>query len=105
MLDLLRTVRPRLPDIRELVLLNTDTVANEKNISPEARAENYEINDQCECPDPTDVIIVDDMLAGGSHFKGMKIVLSGRFPQARLYGLFLSRAIRPNPVPILDGLI
>lgn len=90
---------------RWLVLTIDDALAKEKNISPERRAENYRINEECACPEPTDIVIVDDVLAGGSHFKGMKIVLRERFPNARIYGLFLSRAIRPNPVPIVDDLI
>lgn len=103
--DLLLAVRPALRDIRELVLTIADGVQKEKNISPEERAANYRINEEVANPEPTYIVIVDDVLAGGSHFKGMKIVLSGRFPQARIYGLFLSRAIRPNLVPIVDEIV
>jgi hypothetical protein len=104
-LDLLQAVHPRLPDVRELVLAIEDTAAKEKNVSPEERANNYRINDECEYPEPTDLVIVDDMLAGGSHFRGLKIVLKHRFPEVGIYGLFLSRAVRPNLVPIIDEIV
>jgi hypothetical protein len=94
-LDMLNMVSPGLQDVRELVLANADSVSKEKNISPEQRAENYRINEEYTQPEPVTIVIVDDVLAGGSHFKGMKIVLRNRFPQARILGLFLSRAVRP----------
>lgn len=101
-LNLLRGVRPRLPDVRELVLLRDDGVAKQKNISPEERAANYQLNDEFADPEPQDIIIVDDVLAGGSHFKAMKMVLRDRYPAAGLYGLFLARATHPTlPDPIV----
>jgi hypothetical protein len=99
--DLLRAVWPTLHDIRELVLTIEDRPQKEKNISPEERAANYCINEDVAYPEPTEIVIVDDVLAGGSHFKGMKIRLRNRFPGVQIYGLFLSRAIRPTaPVPV-----
>jgi hypothetical protein len=103
MRELLQAVRPALRDIRELVLAIEDRLQKEKNISPEERAANYRINEEIADPEPTEIVIVDDVLAGGSHFKGMKIRLSERFPGVQIYGLFLSRAIRPAaPVPVMD---
>jgi len=103
-LDMIRQA-VRMQDVRELVLTIQDTVAKEKNISPQRRAQNYRINEDCADPTPTDIVVVDDVLAGGSHFKAMKIVAAQRFPHARVYGLFLARAIRPEPEPIPEGLV
>ena len=42
------------------------------------------------------------MLAGASHFKAMKMVLEGRFPEALVTGLFLARSIRPDHDLVID---
>jgi len=48
-------------------------------------------------PDPNHIFIrLDDMLAGGSHYKGMKIILGVRYPGLPISGLFLARAIHPT---------
>jgi hypothetical protein len=60
------------------------------------RAANYEIDEEESDPEPGHLVIFDDMVAGASHFKAMKLVLEERFPGATLSGLFLARSIRPN---------
>jgi hypothetical protein len=95
-LAVLQTVNPALADIRELVLLRENAEAKAKNVSPHERAENYEIDEGETDPEPEHLIIFDDVLAGASHFKAMKMVLSERFPDATVTGLFLARSIRPN---------
>ena len=104
MRDLLLAVRPALCDIRELVLTIEDRPQKEKNIGPWERAANYRINEEVADPEPTEIVIVDDVLAGGSHFKGMKICLRDRFPTVQIYGLFLARAIRPSTVLAVDDI-
>jgi predicted amidophosphoribosyltransferase len=85
-----------LTDVRELVLQTVNTNAKDKGITPEERAENYEINEDEAEPEPTHIIIFDDVVAGASHFKAMKIVLAERFPEADISGLFLARSIRQD---------
>lgn len=82
-----------------------NTNAKEKNISPEERAENYEIEEALADPEPGHIVIFDDVVAGASHFKAMKIVLSARFPNAEISGLFLARSIRPNVELIVEDLV
>jgi hypothetical protein len=85
-----------LSDVRTLVRQKQNTVAKQKQVSPEERAENYEINEAKAEPEPNHIVIFDDVLAGGSHFKGMKLVLQDRFPGVPISGLFLARAIHPQ---------
>jgi hypothetical protein len=98
LLSALNSVRPRLPDIRELILQNENALSKEKHISPKERAANYRINDECNAPDPLRIILVDDVLTTGSHFKGAVMVLQDRYPGVEIVGLFLARAIRPDVV-------
>jgi hypothetical protein len=100
LLTVLNSIYPPLLDVRELVLLNENTVSKEKQISPAERADNYRINEDCAAPDPTHIVIVDDVLTTGSHFKGVMRILQQRYTGVRMVGLFLARAIRPNAIII-----
>jgi len=102
LLTVLSSIYPRLSDVRELVLLNENTVSKEKQISPTERADNYRINENCASPDPAHIVIVDDVLTTGSHFKGVMRILQERYPGVGIVGLFLARAIRPNVIIVPD---
>jgi hypothetical protein len=39
-------------------------------------------------PAPDIVVLFDDVLTTGSHFKGIEIVLGERFPGVTVFGLF-----------------
>ena len=94
-LDILNGVRnPRL-DVRELVMQTEEIPSKQKDIRPEDRAKKYLIDSQFLQPTPKWFVVFDDVLAGGSHFKAMQIVLQDRFPNTTVWGLFLARAIRP----------
>jgi len=92
---LLSYVLPKIPDVRELVIQKQNSTSKMKGISPEQRAANYEV-DSTLSPPGERVVIFDDVIAGGSHFKAMKMVLQERFPGLKVMGLFLARTIRPN---------
>ncbi len=95
LLTTLRAVRPRLTDIRELVVQGENTDAKRKGVSPADRAQNYSIKEDEADPDPAAIFIVDDVLTTGCHFKAVELVLKERFPDAIVFGLFLARAVRP----------
>jgi predicted amidophosphoribosyltransferase len=44
------------------------------------------------------IVLTDDVLTTGSHFKGAAMVLQQRYPGVTIVGLFLARAIRPDVV-------
>ena len=96
----LRSIVSPLRDVRELVLQNENTVSKGKQIPPSERAANYRINEECASPDPTHIVLVDDVLTTGSHFKGAMMVLQQRYPGVPIVGLFLARAIRPDVIPV-----
>jgi hypothetical protein len=95
LLATLRTIRPGLNDIRELVVQCENVDAKRKGVSPVDRAQNYTINEDEADPEPSTIFIVDDVLTTGCHFKALQLVLKGRFPNASVFGLFLARAVRP----------
>lgn len=69
-------------DIRELVLQRESTLAaheRDDRPNPHEIAENYYVNDACRLPDPNSILVFDDLLTSGSHFKAMKSVLSAEF--------------------------
>ncbi|MCA8165188.1 hypothetical protein [Burkholderia cepacia] len=82
-------------DVRELVLQRESYVASHLNPDHRMRAEDliplYEINEAIAMPDPTSIIVVDDVLTTGSHFVAMKTVLRVRYPNAWIGGLFIGR--------------
>jgi hypothetical protein len=44
------------------------------------------------------IILVDDVLNSGRHFKVAQQLLSVRYPQAEIRGLFMARCIRETPI-------
>lgn len=86
---------PPLADVRELVILLENVDSKQKGLSPEDRASNYYINDAEIDPEPEHIIVFDDVLTTGCHFKAMKLCLIERFPNVQICGLFLARAVRP----------
>ena len=81
------------------MLQNDNRASKEKGITPSQRAANYRINEECTSRDPTHIVLVDDVLTTGSHFKGAMMVLQQRYPGVPIVGLFLARATRPDVVP------
>lgn len=64
----------------------------------------YEIDeDQC-MPAPTSIAIVDDVLTVGTHYRAMHSVLSARFPNVPIFGLFIARRVFPDAFENLDDL-
>ena len=93
MLRMLRGVRVNL-DIREMVLQRANRAAahdTEERPRPEAMAAQYMIDETVSTPAPTTILICDDMLTTGCQFMAMRSVLSARFPQAQIFGVFLAR--------------
>lgn len=93
MLHMLQLVRQGL-DIRELVMQPASRPAahdGEERPRPEEMASRYAIDESKCAPPPSSILICDDMLTTGCQFMAMRSVLSARFPQAAIYGIFLSR--------------
>jgi hypothetical protein len=95
-IDTLRAVRPRLPDIRPLVVLSGEGFdSKQKGLKPADRAQYYAVDEDLADPEPQTIVLFDDVLTTGCHFKAMELVLKERFPEVETLGLFLARTVRP----------
>lgn len=90
-----RTVLERLPvaDLRDLVLQNRRTLSSHTSwrVSPIERRSFLCLNLPMSDPAPKTVVIVDDVLTTGSHFRAAKMVLREQWPHLRVIGLFIAR--------------
>lgn len=96
LIQILRAVHPPVPDVRELVFQDVDHESKAKGFAPEARAAEFRINEDVANPAPTRIVLFDDVLTTGSHYKAMQMILSARFPGVPIMGVFLARTIRPG---------
>ena len=81
-------------DTRELLLQRSDTLSSHGGWrpSPDVRSSLLYVNELVARPRPCTVLILDDVITTGSHFRAAKRVLRARWPDIRVVGLFLSRA-------------
>ena len=96
-----RQIRPDNIDVRNLVIQNQSMQASHERpsgsrISVEDLVDSYSIDENRSDPQPTHIGIVDDMLTVGTHYRAMETVLSERFPEAHLFGVFIARRIFPD---------
>lgn len=111
MTEILRLYQAAVPqvDYRELVVQNTTTRASHESgdrLSSDELAALYSIDESLSSNLRTSIIIFDDMLTTGSHFKAMQSVLSQRYPQQRFGGLFIARRVfgAEDPEIVFGGL-
>lgn len=92
-------------DIRELIVQRASTVpAHLAPIRPrvaDLRA-NYEIDEALTVPPPSQILLLDDVLTAGTHFKAAQALLRERFPGVTIYGMFWARRVFPNPFEVFD---
>jgi hypothetical protein len=55
----------------------------------------YEINEKLVRPVPAHIVLVDDVVTGGTHFKAARLFLRDRFPGVPISALFLARRVFP----------
>ena len=94
---LLRAVRPERPlDVRELIV-QTRSVEPTHLRTARLRASDieamYRIDEALAAPEAGLVVVVDDLLTSGAHFRAAQRVLSRRFPDIDVAGLFLARRV------------
>lgn len=94
-------------DIRELVIQTTSTdaaheVAAGQRVTVEQLLAVYRINEAVAEPPPRAIAIVDDVLTAGTHYRAMNRLLSRRFPNVPIVGLFVARRVFPPGDPERD---
>lgn len=100
---MLQMVRPGQPlDAREL-LVQTRSVepSHQRSTRPQASdiARRYRIDETLAAPEPGVVAVVDDLLTPGAHFWAAKRVLTRRFADIEVVGLFLARRVPETTAP------
>ena len=102
-LRLIRTNPP--PDVRELIVQARSMKAahydSNDRYSPDDLEAVYTVAEETADPNPERIIVVDDMLTTGAHFKASQRVLQRRFPQVPVIGLFIARRV-PTVEPDSD---
>ena len=95
---------PGVADVRNLVVQNRSMQASherdqdQQRITKDELVDAYSIDENVAEPAPTNIAIVDDMLTAGTHYRAMHHVLSQRFPDAQILGMFIARRIFPDDV-------
>lgn len=107
MMDMLRALRAPAgitPDVRELVVQTQPMPAahGSANRPPPSEWEKvYAIDEALALPVPTWIGIIDDLLVTGCRFRAMSNILRGRFPEARVTGLFIARRV-PEAIDVSE---
>jgi hypothetical protein len=81
-------------DVRELVLQQGSTAAAHESADrprPTDLLDIYRIDETQTRPQPETLVVFDDLLTTGCHFKAIKQVLGERFPNKPIIGLFIAR--------------
>ena len=95
MTQVLRSIRHHPPiDLRELIVQVESTKAaheTEDRPRPEQIEAGYIVDEHLTEPRPNGLMVVDDVLTTGAHFKAAQAVLSRRFPKVPIVGLFIAR--------------
>lgn len=89
-------------DCRELIVQSASTAAaheSDDRPGPGDIEALYTIDEALAAPPPTKIMIVDDVLTTGSHFKAAQAVLAARFPGIPIVGCFVARRV-PEAIDI-----
>ena len=91
-------------DVRELIVQPNDMTAAHTADSrprPEDWYAAYVVDETLALPQPTSVVVIDDVMTAGAHFAGFKRRLLERFPSVALYGVFYARrAVQQDPTDL-----
>lgn len=83
-------------DVRELIIQATSTEAvhdSEERPTPDKLAALYSLDGALLKPALRHIVLLDDLLVAGCHFKAAQKILKSQFPDVRVTGLFLARRV------------
>lgn len=95
MSQVIRAMAPNI-DIRELVTMKASVKASHERIdrpSPDDLYAGMTVNQALVKPPKKLIIVVDDVLTTGSHFRAVKRHLAEVYPAATIVGLFVARRV------------
>lgn len=97
MMRVLLSINPGSPvDCRDLIIQNQSTAAvhqSDDRLGPQKIRDLYTIDHDLINPPPGRIVICDDVLTTGAHFKAVKSVLSETFPDVPVVGCFIARRV------------
>ena len=100
MTQVVRNIRLSPPvDGRELIIQTKSTIAmheSDARLRPAQIEALYRIDERCVSPQPIALVLVDDMLTTGAHFKAAQSLLASLFPGVPTFGLFIARRALPD---------
>ena len=101
MSQVIRLIRQEPPvDMRELIIQTESTPQTHmsgKGLKPREIKALYRIDEALASPKPVALVIVDDMLTTGAHFKAAQFLFRERFAGVPVFGLFVARRAIPDP--------
>lgn len=110
-LDILSSMnRVQTADIRQILYNSKSTRASHQSAGNRLSLDEVRdvmcLNEGQTQPTPEHILVVDDVITAGTHFRVASDLLSARFPSAAITGLFIGRTIhrRPDPFADLDDL-
>lgn len=99
LIDVLRLCQQTKPniDFRELITQKVSMLAShaaENRPTPEQIAQNYVFNHAAAAGLRNNIVIFDDVLTAGSHYKAMKSTIRQHIPDKAIIGVFIARTAR-----------
>jgi len=94
-------------DYRELIVQRESRAAShnsENRQTPDEIAENYIFDSNAAKGHRQMIVIFDDVLTAGSHYKAMKTVIRTHLPQSTIVGLFIARTAREAEIDWFEDL-
>ena len=100
MTKVLRCIRPSPPlDVRELIV-QADNMepahGSDVRPGPDVIIAGYFLSEEVAEPTPRRLVVVDDVLTNGAHFKAAQRILQTRFPRVPVCGFFIARRVVPD---------
>jgi len=96
--------RPNPVDCRELIFQQRSTDAvheTDQRMAPDEIYTLYEINEDSRLPKPSRIVLCDDVLTTGAHFKAAQRILSEAYPDVPIVGCFIARRV-PEAIDVED---
>jgi predicted amidophosphoribosyltransferase len=96
--------KPNAPAVRERIqqIESAETFKGRNRKKLHELRENYEFVEAAFANCPNNIMICDDVLTTGSHFRALKDMILEKKPGAKVIGLFIARRQVSNPFAGID---